>query len=40
MAQLALLNALFLVAAQSDPAATEASLSRTMAAQRVQQALW
>ena len=39
VAQLALLDALFLAVAQSNPA-TEASLSRTMAALRAQRAPW
>jgi DNA-binding MurR/RpiR family transcriptional regulator len=40
VAQLALLDALFLAVAQSNPAATEASLSCTMAALRAQRAPW
>ena len=40
VAQLALLDALFLAVAQIDPAATEAGLSRTMAALRPQRAPW
>ena len=39
-AQLALLDALFLAVAQSNLAATEASLSRTMATLRAQRAPW
>ena len=40
VAQLALLDALFLAVAQSNPAATEASLCCTMAALRAQRAPW